>query len=397
MATPSRFGRSMNQPRIVSVATAVPPRRYSQDQALRMAGYTQPAARRIFENSDIDYRHLFLEPSDQPGSESLDDLHRRYKEGAVLLARQAAERCLAQAGLAARDVDCILVCSCTGYLCPDLSTILVKEMGLRPCVQRGSLLGLGCAGALPGLQRAYDHAVAYPGHRVLLIAVEICTAAYYKDDTMETLVANAICADGAAACLVSCREEHSTHTPRVPQVSRGFQDQQGSEGPQWPPGLPEPPSPQWPRGPQGPPGPTILGFASALDPDLQDLVGFEHREGRLRIILAAEIRDVGPALAQRALNELFASRGIEPADIAHWVLHPGGRKVIDRVQDTLGLSDGDVALSRHVLRNYGNMSSPTVLFVLHEVLERNAARPGDRGVLLALGPGLAAEAALLEW
>jgi predicted naringenin-chalcone synthase len=94
---------------------------------------------------------------------------------------------------------------------------------------------------------------------------------------------------------------------------------------------------------------------------------------------------------------LFASRGIEPADIAHWVLHPGGRKVIDRVQDTLGLSDGDVALSRHVLRNYGNMSSPTVLVVLHEVLERNAARPGDRGVLLALGPGLAAEAALLEW
>ena len=323
-----------------------------------MAGYTQPAARRIFENSDIDFRHLFLEPSDKPGSESLDDLHRRYKQGAMLLARQAAERCLAQAGLAARDVDCILVCSCTGYLCPDLSTILVKEMGLRPCVQRGSLLGLGCAGALPGLQRAYDHAVAYPEHRVLLIAVEICTAAYFKDDTMETLVANAICADGAAACLVSCRDEH---------------------------------------GPRSHHGPMIVGFASALDPDLQDLVGFEHREGRLRIILAAEIRDVGPALAHHALAELFAAQGIDKKDVTHWLLHPGGRKVIDRVQDELGLSDEDVAISRHVLRNYGNMSSPTVLFVLHEALERNAARPGDRGVLLALGPGLAAEAALLQW
>ena len=354
-------GRSMNQPRIVSVATATPPWRYSQAEALQLAGYTQPAARRIFENSDIDFRHLFLAPSDKPGSESLDDLHRRYKEGAVLLARQAAEHCLAQAGLAARDVDCILACSCTGYLCPDLATILVKEMGLRPCVQRGSLLGLGCAGALPGLQRAYDHALAYPDHRVLLIAVEICSAAYYKDDTMETLVANAICADGAAACLVSCRDERD------------------------------------PRGPQGPHGPRLMGFASALDPDLQDLVGFEHREGRLRIILAAEIRDVGPALALRALGELFAARGIERVNIAHWLLHPGGRKVIDRVQDVLGLSDQDVAISRHILRNYGNMSSPTVLFVLHEALRRNTARPGDQGVLLALGPGLAAEAALLEW
>ncbi len=343
------------QPRIVSVAIATPPRRVSQEEALQLAGYTTPAARRIFLNSDIDFRHLFLAPLDEPRTETPDDAHRRYKEGALLLARQAAERCLKQAGLAARDVDCILVCSCTGYLCPDLATILVKEMELRPCVQRGSLLGLGCAGALPGLQRAYDHAVAYPGHRVLLIAVEICSAAYYHDDTMETLVGNAICADGAAACLLSS------------------------------------------RGARGPQGPIIAGFASALDPELQDLVGFEQRQGRLRIILAAEIRDVAPALAERALRELFSAHGIEREDIALWLLHPGGRKVIDRVQESLGLRDQDVAISRHILRNYGNMSSPTVLFVLHEALRRKAAQPGDRGVLLALGPGMAAEAALLAW
>ena len=349
------------QPRIVSVATATPPRRFSQEEVLQLAGYTQPAARKIFLNSDIDFRHLYLTPLDKPTSETLDDQHRRYKEGAVLLARLAAERCLAQAGFAARDVDCILVCSCTGYLCPDLSTILVKEMGLRPCVQRGSLLGLGCAGALPGLQRAYDHAVAYPGHRVLLIAVEICSAAYYKDDTMETLVGNAICADGAAACLLSSRDAHG------------------------------------PRGSHGPPSPIIAGFASAIDTDLQDLVGFEHRQGRLRIILAAEIRDVAPGLAERALGELLGAHGIEREEISLWLLHPGGRKVIDRMQESLGLSDEDVAISRHILRNYGNMSSPTVLFVLDEALRRNRAKPGDRGVLLALGPGLAAEAALLRW
>lgn len=340
------------QPHIVSVATATPPRRFSQEEVLQLAGYTQPIARRIFLNSDIDFRYLFLTPEDKPGSETLDDLHRRYRTGALLLARQAAEQCLAQAGLRARDVNCILVCSCTGYLCPDLATILVKEMALSPCVQRGSLLGLGCAGALPGLQRAYDHARAYPEHRVLLIAVEICSAAYYFDDTMETLVGNAICADGAAACLITCRDSR---------------------------------------------GPAISGFASALDPSLQDLVGFEQRQGRLRIILAPTIREAAPVIAQQALGELLTAQGVERPDIRFWLLHPGGRKVIDRVQESLGLSDDDVALSRRVLRNYGNMSSPTVLFVLHEVMRDNAARAGDRGVLLALGPGLAAEAALLAW
>ena len=202
---------------------------------------------------------------------------------------------------------------------------------------------------------ALIYACAYPDHRVLLIAVEICSAAYYFDDTMETLVANAICADGAAACLLTCRP--------------GRREQ----------------------------GPAIAGFASALDPSLQDLVGFEQRQGRLRIILAPTIRDVAPAIAEQALGQLLTAQGLERTDIRFWLLHPGGRKVIDRVQESLGLTNDEVALSRRVLRNYGNMSSPTVLFVLHELMQANAARPGDRGVLLALGPGLAAEAALLRW
>ena len=340
------------QPHIVSVATATPPQRYSQEEVLQLAGYRQPVARKIFLNSDIDFRYLYMTPQDKPGCENLEDLHHRYKTGAVLIARQAAERCLAQAGLKASDIDCILVCSCTGYLCPDLSTILVKEMELSPRVQRGSLLGLGCAGALPGLQRAYDHARAYPDHRVLLIAVEICSAAYYIDDTMETLVANAICADGASACLLAC--------------------QAGA-------------------------GPSLAGFASVLDTSCQDLVGFEQRQGRLRVILAPTIRDVAPIITERVLNDLLSARGLERKDIRFWLMHPGGRKVIDRVQTALGLSDADVAVSRRVLRNYGNMSSPTVLFVLAEVMQSNGAREGDRGVLLALGPGFAAEAALLEW
>jgi predicted naringenin-chalcone synthase len=140
---------NLNQPRITAVATATPPDRFTQEEVLQMAGYTRPIARDIFMNSDIDYRYLYVNPAtDHPG-EDLDKLHRRYREGAALIARQAAERSLEKAGLTTDDVDCILVCSCTGYLCPDLSTVLVKEMGLASRVQRGALLGLGCAGAMP--------------------------------------------------------------------------------------------------------------------------------------------------------------------------------------------------------------------------------------------------------
>ncbi len=340
------------EPRIVSVATAVPPQRFTQEEVLRLAGYSRPIAREIFFNSDIDCRYLYMDRKDGTVNESPDDLHRRYREGAVLIARQAAQRCLAKAGLGVEDIDCILVCSCTGYLCPDLSTILVKEMLLSRRVQRGALLGLGCAGALPTLQRAYDHALAYPDHQVLLVAVEICSAAYYIDDKLETLVGNAICADGAAACLLTCRAVT---------------------------------------------GPRIARFASLLDTSCQDSVGFEQRDGRLRIILSPTIPGMAPPIIDRLLDELLRPQGLSRNDIRHWLLHPGGRKVIDRVQQALNLSDADLAVSRRILRNYGNMSSPTVLFVLNDVLETGSARAGDRGVLLALGPGFAAEAALLEW
>src|SRR3972149_6498588 len=142
-----------SQPRIVAVATATPPNRFTQEEVLRLAGYTRPVARDIFLNSDIDYRHFYIDPATARPGEDLDTLHRRYREGAVLIARQAAERCLARAGLVPADVDCILVCSCTGYLCPDRSC----DCGSNPCPERS---GAACplpaprrGSAMPTLQR----------------------------------------------------------------------------------------------------------------------------------------------------------------------------------------------------------------------------------------------------
>ena len=351
----------MAAPAILACATAVPPCRLTQDEVFRLMRYTSPRIRQIFLNCDIDYRHFWADPETFTPTETPDQLYARYREGALHLACRVSRDALVAAGLDFSALDCILVASCTGYLCPDLSTLLVGNLGLRSDVQRGALLGHGCAGALPLLQRAADYTRAYPGRRVLAIAVEICSAAYFIDAAMETIVGNAICADGAAAVVLAAPNEADSAAVNGSRVPR------------------------------------IVAFQSVLDPSQLDKVGFEQRSGKLRIILAAEIRDLAGPIIERCLEGLLTPQGLHKEDLRFWVLHPGGRKVIDAAAGYLGLSEEQLRFSRHVLRNFGNMSSPTVLFVLNEVLRSGEPRPGDYGVLLALGPGFAAEAALLRW
>jgi predicted naringenin-chalcone synthase len=275
--------------------------------------------------------------------------------GALETGCRAARDCLDTAGLSPRDVDLLVVCTSTGYACPDVGTRLIGHLGLRPDVQRAPMSGFGCAGAIPSLQRACDFVQAHPGRIALVVAVEICSACYYVDDTLETVVGNAICADGAAALLLTS-------------------------------GCPAPRS--YPR---------IVDFASFVAHDHVSLVGMTQRCGRLRIVLGAEVPTLAADLMQGALTPLLERHHLTQSDLRFWVAHPGGRKVIDSVQQQLGLTDSQLRHSKAVLRSYGNMSSPTVLFVLEEVVRRDTPQPGEWGVMTALGPGMAAEAALLQW
>jgi alkylresorcinol/alkylpyrone synthase len=172
---------------------------------------------------------------------------------------------------------------------------------------------------------------------------------------METVVGNAICADGAAAFLLT-----SNPLPRHPY-------------------------------------PAIVDFQTFLDPDHLQTVGFDRRDGKLRIVLGTDVRDLAAPLIRGALAPLLARNGLSPASIRFWVAHPGGRRVMDNVQEALRLTDADLRFSRSTLRRFGNMSSPTVMFVLEEVIRTGDPRTGDWGVMIALGPGMAAELALLQW
>jgi polyketide synthase Type III len=344
----------MKSVQIEAIGLANPPRRFSQDEAFQMAGYTSPRTLEIFRNCDIDFRHFYVAPG-QIREETSSELNKRYLSGAMETGCRAVAACLQAARSKVTDIDLLVVCTSTGYVCPDLGSRLIAHMGFRSDIHRTALVGLGCAGALPALQQACDFVRAHPDRTALMLAVEICSACYFVDDTMDTLVGNAICADGAAAFLITS------------ELKR--------------PGI----------------KPKVLDCESCIASEHIDKVGFEHKDSKLRIILANSVRRLAGPLIERALNALLERNSLTRADIRFWVAHPGGRKVIDNLQEHLGLTGEQLRFSRSVMRNFGNMSSPTVMFVLDEVIRTGDPQPGDWGAMVALGPGMAAEVVLLRW
>jgi polyketide synthase Type III len=344
----------MTPVQIEAIGLANPPRRFTQDETFQMAGYTSPRILEIFRNCEIDFRHFYVAPG-QLRWETAGELNQRYLSGAMETGCRAVAACMETAQSKVTDIDLLIVCTSTGYVCPDLGSRLIAHMGFRSDVHRAVVVGLGCAGALPALQQACDYVRAHPERKALMLAVEICSACYFVDDTMDTVIGNAICADGAAAFLIT------NGSGRIAG------------------------------------GPGVLDSESCVASEHIDKVGFEHKNNKLRVILANEVRYLAAPLIERALDALLQRNHLNRADIRFWVAHPGGRKVINNLQRHFGLTDEQLRFSRAALRNFGNMSSPTVMFVLDEVMRTGNPQPGDWGVMVALGPGMAAEAALLRW
>src|SRR5262249_34020986 len=193
----------MTTTRIAAVATATPPYRYAQADVLGAAGYRDPQRRGFFEHSDIESRCLWIHPERLRPDEDVDELAARARDGALVLSEAAARRALERAGWAATDVDFIATTTCTARLTPSLDAHLVGRLGCRRDVQRAHVGDTGCASAMVALQQAWNHLGAFPRHRALVVSVEICSAAYFLDDRLESAVAYAIFADGAGALALS--------------------------------------------------------------------------------------------------------------------------------------------------------------------------------------------------
>jgi predicted naringenin-chalcone synthase len=341
----------MPLPRIAAVGTATPAHRFSQSALLELAGYTDPRRRHFFESSDIEGRFLYIDPDRFRPDESVDEMADRARRGTVELGEAAARRALAQAGWSPTDVDFLATTTCTARLTPSVDAHLVVRLGCRPDVQRVHVGDTGCAAAIVAVQQAWNHLRAFPGHRALVVAVEVCSAAYHLDDRLESAVAHAIFADGAGALALATEE----------------------------------------------PGPTIVAHRTLFRPEHLDAMGFEYPGGRPRVTLSKDVRRIGASMMREMAECLMATQGLKRDDIRYWVLHSAGRRVLDRARTLLDLTEDHLRPAREVLRRFGNMSSATIVFVLERALAEVTPVPGDWGVMVGLGPGFAAEGALLRW
>jgi len=347
---------------ITGLGTAAPEQRYTQAQCWDALQNSErfhelsPRSRAILRKvltgaNGIATRHLSLDQLADAFDMTPDALHARFLHNAPMLAAQAAERAFTEAKIKPTDIDAIVASTCTGYLCPGLTSYVGERLGLRPDIMNFDLVGQGCGAALPNLRVADALLAANRAQNVLSVCVEVCSAAMYLDDDVGVLISACLFGDGAGAAVLSNSLGKSRRV-------------------------------KW----------KISGSLNA--PAERDQLRFEQKSGMLRNILTPQV----PALAAQHVGKLFndtiARANVDRSQVAGWVLHPGGRDVLAALRDTLGLTDSDVRWSEAVLREYGNVSSSSVYFVLQQALSDSV--PPGLWWMSSFGAGFSCHGALLE-
>ncbi|MFK4071918.1 3,5-dihydroxyphenylacetyl-CoA synthase DpgA [Streptomyces sp. NPDC029674] len=369
-ARPAReTGAAAAHPRIVGVGTAVTAASYSQQEVLDAFGITDPKVRSVFLNSAIERRNLALPPEDAHGvraPESQGDLLDKHKQLALEMGGEALRACLKKAGAELTDLRHLCCVTSTGLLTPGISALLIRELGIDRHCGRTDIVGMGCNAGLNALGVVAGWSAAHPGELAVVLCVEACSAAYTVDSTMRTAVVNSLFGDGAAAValLTDADADVAMDTDTDGEAT-----------------------------------PAVLKFASCVIPEAVDAMRYDwdRVQGRFSFFLDPQIPYVVGAHAELVVDRLLAGTGLRRSDIRHWLVHSGGKKVIDAVVVNLGLTRHDVRHTVGVLRDHGNVSSGSFLFSYERLLEEGAARPGEYGVLMTMGPGSTIETALIRW
>lgn len=348
------------RPRILAIGTANPPERYRQEDVLARYRVEDPRLRSLFTSSHIRTRHLYLPPPGPDGrpQETQGQLLAKHLRGALEIGPAALARCLEQASLSAQDVDYLCVITTTGFLAPGLSAHMIKAAGLREDCSRVDIVGMGCNAGLNGLNPVASWAMANPGKNAVMLCVEVCSAAYVFDGTMRTAIVNSLFGDGAAAILVRADGRDEARF-----------------------------------------APAIHAFNSHLIPQAIGAMRYDWDDahGKFSFFLDRDIPYVVGANAEKPVGRLLSAAGLKQRHIKHWIVHSGGKKVVDAIKYNLGLSEWDVRHTASVLRDYGNLSSGSFLFSLERLLAEGKVARGDWGVLMTMGPGSTIETALVRW
>lgn len=354
----SSFGVKGRRAFIASVATATPP--FSMDQAQsgeyllkhyadKLSPRSLTLTRKLFSHPSIIKRHFGFEDPESFLHEDTDSRIARFTKWSIELSAQAIIKALEAVGLSKDAVSGLVVNTCTGYICPGIATYLIEKLGLEHNIRVYDLVGSGCGGAIPNLEVAEAFLNSSSDKVIVSVSVEICSATFQMGDNLSLLVSNALFGDGAAAAVL------------------------------------------WNQ----PKGLELIASSSYYVPEDRDAIRYIHKNGQLHNQLSTNLPHLVKHAVAQVVRGVLEPNSLKVEDIKHWALHTGGEKIINTIKSEIGLSESQLRATRKVLSEYGNMSSPTVWFVLNEML-KEGIKKGDWCIMVAFGAGLSAHAFLLR-
>lgn len=348
--------------RIASVGSAFPSHYYNQEELLAALvrhwakeHHNPERLERLHRNVLVGGRHLALSLEEYEAMERWGEANDAWVRVAQDVGEKAVLDALERAGLEPRDIDLLMTVTVTGVAAPTLDARLINRLGLRPDTKRLPVFGLGCVAGAAGIARAADYVRAFPDQVAVLLSVELCSLTLQRQDlSIPNLIATGLFGDGAAAVVVTGEK-------------------------------------------RGQSGPRVEATRSVFYPDTERVMGWDISERGFQIVLSADVPKMAEEHLAGDVDRFLEDHGLGRGDIATWICHPGGPKVLEAMQTALDLPAGALDLTWESLREVGNLSSSSVLMVLRETLERCPPPAGSWGVLLAMGPGFCSELVLLKF
>jgi alkylresorcinol/alkylpyrone synthase len=359
--------------RIAAVGSALPHNHYDQQtllEALRghwaKRHHNLARLEQLHRNVLVGGRHLALPLEEYDRLETWGQANDAWIRVAQELGGEAVETALGKAGLAVGDVDTLITVTVTGVATPSLDARLVNRLGLPTRVKRVPIFGLGCVAGAAGIARAADAVRAFPDEVAVLLSVELCSLTLQLQDlSIPNLIASGLFGDGAAAVVVTGAERQAPPGPAGSSGSRA--------------------------------GPRVVATRSVFYPDTEEVMGWDISERGFQIVLSADVPEMVRRHLRSDVDGFLAEHDLTRDDVATWICHPGGPKVLEAMEETLELPAGALEVTWQSLREVGNLSSTSVLLALEETMASRPGAPGSPGLLLAMGPGFCSELVLLEW
>jgi alkylresorcinol/alkylpyrone synthase len=353
----------MADPSIHAVSRALPPHYATQEQLIAAfrAMWTKEhfnidRLEDLHRSVQVGGRHLALPIAEYDALTTFQARNEAWTKAAVEIGADAVSKVLTQAGLKATDIDAIFFVTVTGLATPSIDARLVNRLGFRTNVKRTPIFGLGCVAGAAGVARVSDYLRAYPTQTALLLSVELCSLTLQRTDvSIANIIASGLFGDGAAAVVMRGAD--------VPAMK----------------------------------GPRVVATESVFYPNTERIMGWDFVDSGFKIVLSSKVPELVTNNIRGNMDAFLGKHGLTRSSIKHWVAHTGGPKVLEAFENTLELPKEALRRSWASLREVGNLSSSSVLFVLSEVLEANEAKSGEYGVLMAMGPGFCAELVLLQW